>query len=528
MTVAEITVGLLAGIALLGLLAQRIGWPSPAVLVLGGLAVGLVPGLPQVRLSPDLVLLGFLPPLCYSVAFSAASFDLRSNVLHIGTLAAGLVLVTVAVVAVVGHAVGELPWPAALALGALAAPTDPVSASATIRAVGAPERIVAILEGESLINDGAGLAALQVAVAGAAGGFSLGGGLLRLAEISAGGWAIGLAGGWLLVRLRRSLNEPSLEIVLGLLGAYGVYIAANAAGLSGVLAAVTTGLYAGGRAEEISSAEVRLRLEPFWEALGYVLQSVLFLLVGLQVRRMVDGIPSGKAGTTAVAAVVVIAVCVVLRTAWMFAMEGALSTLARRYGLAVGRLRAAELTVLSWSGMRGALSLAGALSIPTLVAGHAFPGRDRAIFLVYCIVLGTLLVPAVTLKGLIRRLGLGQDDELLRQEVAARARVIHAALARLEELADRRAADPALLDRLRGVYELRLSRAEASGPGGGPAGSPDPAELRRVRAELLRVQRQALADIRRERGAPAQALASIQRGLDLDEARLGSGAGSPP
>ena len=227
----EIVIGLLAGVALLGAIAERAGLPYPAVLVFGGLLLGLIPGLPVVHLDPHLVLLGFLPPLVYAAAFKAASFDLRAQAAHILTLSTGLVALTVAVVAAAGHIVAGLPWVAAVTLGALAAPTDPVSASSVMRSVGAPERILAILEGESLVNDGTGLAIFQVTVAAAAGtSVSIGHDVLKFLAISVGGAAIGLAGGWLFVRLRRRLDEPSLEIVLGLLAAFGPYVAANAAG----------------------------------------------------------------------------------------------------------------------------------------------------------------------------------------------------------------------------------------------------------------------------------------------------------
>ena len=246
-------------IALLGALAERAGLPYPPVLVIGGLLLGLVPGLPAIHLQPNVVLFGFLPPLVYAAAYRAASFDLASQATHIVTLATGLVLFTVALAAVAGHLVAGLPWAAAFVLGALSAPTDPISASAIVRQIGAPERIVTILEGESLINDGTGLAAFQVAIASAAGGISISHGIFEFVAIAVGGVAIGIAAGWLLVFLRRQLDEPSLEVAIGLLGAFGSYAAADAAGCSGVLAAVAAGLVVGRRAEGISSPEVRLR-----------------------------------------------------------------------------------------------------------------------------------------------------------------------------------------------------------------------------------------------------------------------------
>lgn len=314
---AEIVIALLAVVAVLAAGAGRAGLPYAPVLVLGGLLLGVVPGLPVVQLDPQLVLLGFIPPLVYTAAFRAASFDLRSAAPQILTLATGLVLLTVIVVAAVGSAVARLPWVSALVLGALAAPTDPVSASSVIRAVGAPEQLLAILEGESLINDGTGLAAFQVAVAAAAGGISLSAGVLQFAGISLGGSAIGIVAGWILVQLRRRLDEPSLEIALGLLAAFAAYVAASVIDVSGVLAAVTAGLYSGSRAQDISSAETRLQIEPFWEALSFLLESSLFLLIGLQVPTIVRGLSGEGVGAAVAQGVVLVAATLAVRCLWM-------------------------------------------------------------------------------------------------------------------------------------------------------------------------------------------------------------------
>ncbi|MGH2858654.1 MAG: Na+/H+ antiporter [Solirubrobacteraceae bacterium] len=518
MHTVELVVGLLSVIAILGVAADRARLPYPAVLVLGGIVLGLIPGLPAVRLDPRLVLFGFIPLLVYSAAFRAARYDLRAHALHIIGLATGLVLLTVVAVGAVGHFVGGIGWAPAFVFGALAAPTDPVSASAVMSQVGAPERIVAILEGESLINDGTGLAVFQVAVAAVAGGFSPGHGALKLIEISAGGTAVGLAVGWLSVRIRRPLDAPAIEIVLGLVAAFGSYVAADAAGFSGVLAAVAAGVYTGGHALDISSPQSRLRMEPVWDAATFVLESVLFLLIGLQLGSIVDGIPHGQAWTAVATGVAAIAVSIGLRFIWMFAVSPLLSLL---FPARIAPTAARQAIVLSWSGMRGALSLAGALSIPLMAGSQRFPARDEVIFLVYCIVLGTLIIPSFTLKALVRRLGLGQSERLREQELDARTRIAHAALTQLEEIAQEQEVSEDLLARLRAVYELRLSRIESSSrepsddqdPGHGP-------DMHDLRKRLVAAQYHALAEIRAERAAPADALARIRHDIDLEETRL--------
>jgi Na+/H+ antiporter len=528
MRTIEVVIALLAGVALLAAVAERAGLPYAAVLVIGGLLVGLIPGLPVVRLHPQLVLFGFLPPLVYAGAFQAASFDLRSQAGHILTLSTGLVLLTVVVVAGVGRAVVGLGWAPALVLGALAAPTDPVSASSVLRHVGAPERITAILEGESLINDGTGLAAFQVAVAAAAGGISVGSGVLRFVVISVGGCAIGLACGWALVRLRRRLDEPPLEIVLGLLTAFGAYTAASAAGASGVLAAVTAGLYAGARAQDISSAGTRLNMQPFWDALVFVLESVLFLLVGLQLPAIVSGLEHGALGTGIAEGALITAVVLAVRAFWMVALRVLAPLIPRVGDSRQERLAGRELMVLGWSGMRGALSLAGALSIPVIAGRHAFAGRDQIIFLIYVVVVGTLVVPSLSLEPLIRRLGLVGGEEIRHAELAARIRVVEAALDRLEELADDGDVADRTLDRLRATLELRRERLDArraresqsvSTAARADGGATTDAIVG-LRRELIAAERQAVAEMRAQRGFPTQVLARIQRDIDLDEARL--------
>lgn len=522
MRTVELVIGLLAVIAVLGVLAERARLPYPAILVLAGIALGVIPGIPTVRLDPRLVLFGFIPLLVYAAAFRAAGYDLRSHAIQIASLATGLVLLTVISAGAVGHLAGGIPWAAAFVLGALAAPTDPVSATAVIGEVGAPEEIVTVLEGESLINDGTGLAVFAVAVEAVSGGYSPGHGVLKFIEISAGGIAVGLAVGWISVRLRRPLDAAAIEIVLGLLAAFGSYTAAQAAGFSGVLAAVTAGLYVGRHAQDISSPQTRLRMDPVWDSVTFVLESVLFLLIGLQLPSIVNGIPQGQIATAALTGAALVGAVIVLRAAWMLTVAPLFARLLPRYvAAAPGR----HLVVLSWSGMRGALSLAGALSIPLMAGSHPFPARNQVIFLVYCVVLGTLIIPSLTLKALVRRLGLGQSEQLREQEIRARIRIAHAALSQLEEIADEHQVPEDVLSRLRGVYELRLSRLES----GRHDDSPDQnrrqgADAQELRNRLVEAQRRALSEIRSERGAAAETLRRIQHDIDLEATRLRSDA----
>jgi Na+/H+ antiporter len=405
--VAELgtVVGLLVAVGFLGALAARMGVPYPPVLVLGGLVFGLIPGAPDPSLKPSIVLFLFLPPLIYAASFRVAALPLRGSVVHVVVLSVGLVVATLVAVAVVAHAVAGIPWVAAFALGALAGATDPISASAIVRRVGAHERLVAILEGESLLNDGTGLAAFQVAVAAAAVPFSVGGGVVRFLAISVGGLAIGLAVGVVAAVVRRGVQTAWVEVVLGLVTAFAAYLLAHVAGCSGVLGAVAAGLWVG-RAEWVGAAELHLRVEPVWGGLTFVLDSLLFLLIGLELPHVVDALHGHDAAALVGEGITVTLTAMAVRGLWMATVTRGISRLGKRLAPAhVEVLTGWELTVLGWSGMRGALALAGALSIPLAVHGHPFPGRNQVVFLVYCVVLGTLVLPSFTLEPLVRRAG---------------------------------------------------------------------------------------------------------------------------
>jgi CPA1 family monovalent cation:H+ antiporter len=500
---AEALVFLLVAVALLAGAGLQINVPYPVVLVVGGLLLGLVPGLPVPDLDPDIVFFAFLPPLLYAAAFQASAYELRDNVVAISRLAVGLVLGTVVAVAAVSHWVVGIPWAPAFVLGAVLGPTDPVSAAAVVRRLGAPARIEAILEGEALVNDGTALTAYKLALA-AVGGAALGAGgtVGKFVLVAAGGIAIGAAVGWVLARLRIAAREPSIDVVLSVLTPFAAYVPAEEVGASGVLAVVTAGIYIGTRSLELSEAGGRLRTLAFWQASEFLLNSLLFLLIGLQVTRIVDDIEGAALGTLAAQAALLAAVVLGLRIAWAFAVAK--------------HANARERLVIGWSGMRGAVSLAAALAIP--VAG--FTDRDLVIFLAYGVVLITLVLPGLTLAPLIEALGLGQSAARRRQEVEARLRLTHAALERLEEMAEHGEGD-GTVDHLRDRYRARLDRLQdrLDTAGGHPDHGTDAA---RTQIDVLEHERDVLRDMRRERAFPAELLRSLEAEIDVDEARVRS------
>ena len=477
--------------------------PYPIVLVVGGLLLGLVPGLPSPDLDPDVVFFAFLPPLLYAAAFQASAYELRANVIPIGRLAVGLVLGTVVAVAAVAHWVAGVPWAAAFVLGAVLGPTDPVSAAAIVRRLGAPPRIETVLEGEALINDGTALTAYKIALV-AVGGTALSAGEigLKFVLVASGGIAIGLAVGWVLTHLRIAAREPSIDVVLSVLTPFAAYVPAERIGASGVLAVVAAGVYIGTRSLELSRAGGRLRTLAFWQASEFLLNSLLFLLVGLQVQRIFGDIEGAELGTLAAEAALVAVVVMAVRLAWAFTVPQ------------IGRPR--ERLVVGWSGMRGAVSLAAALAIPI----DDFPDRDLVIFLAYGVVLLTLVVPGLTLAPLIARLGLSQSDERRRQEVEARMRLTNAALERLDEMAEH-GEDEGGVELLRDRYQSRLDRLRdrLEAAGGHPDHGTGAAE---AQLAVLDHERDILQEMRRERAFPSDLLRSLEAELDVDEARVRS------
>ena len=521
----ELILGLLAAAAALAALARRLIIPYPVVLVIGGAVLAAVPGVPTITVRPDVVFLVFLPPLLYWGAVSTSSAELRHSVGPILILAVGLVLATVLAVAAVAHLAIGLSWPASFVLGAILGATDPISATAIVRRLGAPQRIATLLEGEALINDGTALTAFKVALSAAgASSFSLGHGVIEFVLVSAGGMAIGVAVGGASAFLRRRLEDPNLETTIGVLTAYAAYVAADRAGTSGVLAAVGAGLVMSRASMKVFSPGSRLRSYAFWEVASFILNALLFLLVGLQLRSVLDGIGGRDAGTLAWQATAVVLVLFALRLAWMFIVPGALRVTAP---LVRGPRRGfdwREQVVLGWSGMRGALSIAAALSIPfATFAGGRSEARSLVVFLAFAATFVTLVLPGLTLSPLIRVLGLGESERRLRLALEARLRVIRAALSRLDAVAESGEISERALARLRELYESRAGACEARlGEHESRPGVDALEEERRVHRALLDAQRAALARLRADRAAPVESLREIEHELDLEASRLGA------
>jgi CPA1 family monovalent cation:H+ antiporter len=518
-----VLVGLLAAAAALLAIAELIRIPYPIPLVLGGLALGFVPGMPRIELPPDIVLVAVLPPLLYGAAFFSPLRELRANVRPIGLLAIGLVLTTTVAVAAVAHeAIPGLDWRTAFVLGAIVSPTDPTAATAIAQRLGLPRRLVALIEGESLVNDGTALVAYRFAVAAVVtGSFSILTASGRFVLNIVGGIIVGLAVGLVIREVRRRLDNPPVEITISILSGYFAYLPAEAAGVSGVLAAVTVGIYMGWHTPELTTAQTRLQGVAVWEILFFLLNAFLFTMIGLQLPVILDGLSGYSTATLVWYAVLIVTTVVAARFAWTLATAQLPRLLGR--GNRDAPLPWQPSVVLAWSGMRGAVSLAAALALPlTTDAGTPFPNRELVVFLTFSVILGTVVVQGLTLPRLIDLLDLDDDSRLEeKEETKARIYAAEAALARLEELLDEEWVREDTAERLRGLYDFRRSRFRARYDEGDDGTIEQrSADYQRLLRELLDAERAAVRTLRRERRISDDVMRRVEREFDLEEARL--------
>ena len=517
--VETVLVSLLVAVAVFAVVARAVNVPYPIVLVIGGLIMGFIPGLPDVELEPDLVLVIFLPPLLYSAAFFANLRALKADLRSISLLAVVLVLATMCVVAVVAHAmIDGLPWGAAFALGAIVAPTDPVAATTVARRLRVPRRIVNILEGESLVNDGTALVAYRVAVAATVGGsFSLLDAGIEFVAGAVGGIAIGLAVGWVISEFRRKINDVPVEITISLLSGYAGYLPAEAVGASGVLAAVTTGIVLGWRAPRISTASMRLQGYSMWEILVFLLNALLFVLIGLQLPLILDELSGEPVGTLLVQAAAVSLAVILTRIAWSFTMPYVIRALDRRQSQVARRVGWRPRMISAWSGMRGSVSLAAALALPA-----GFPQRALLQFLTFSVIFATLVLQGLTLPALIRRLGVTDDGEEEREELVGRRAATEAALARLDELAAEEWTRDETAERMRAMYRYRADRlaARAGETEDGDGYEHRSRKYQKMVRSVLEAQHDAIVDLRNRGVISNEVMHRIERELDLEDERL--------
>jgi CPA1 family monovalent cation:H+ antiporter len=514
---------LLAVVAAVTLLAQRVGVPYPILMVVAGLVMAVIPDGPRVELDPETVLLLFLPPILFSASYFLSPRELWRNIRPISLLAVGLVIATTLAVAVVAMTIApQLGWPLAIALGAIVSPPDAIAATSIARRLNLPRRLVTIFEGESLVNDATALTAYRLAVAAAVASSALdpGSAALTFAFVAVGGALVGLVVGWIAIWLLSLLDDPPVEVLLGLLVPFVAYLPAERLGVSGVLATVAAGLYIGWRSPRVMSSNTRILGSATWKMVIFVVNGLAFLLIGLQLPTVTADI-EGYQGIELVGLAAAISVTVVVvRLAWIYPAtylpRWLWRSLARRDPAPSRR----TVLILGWGGMRGAVSLAAALALP-----HSLPGRGLVIFLAFSVILVTLIGQGLTLPALIRATGVVDDGAVEHEEVHARTAATEAALVRIEEMRSEVPDHLPLLDQLRERYEHRSEhfvhdhRAE---PGSNDVLTPEQVEEREhdeIRRAVIGAERLALLELRDRGEIGDDALRIVERDLDLDELR---------
>jgi Na+/H+ antiporter len=515
---------LLLFVVAFGALARRLKVPYPIVLVIGGGLLALIPAIPRIALNPDFIFFIVLPPLLYAAAWVTSWREFVCNWVNIAFLAVGLVFFTV-----FGVAMGTpwlfpgFDWRLGLVLGAIVAPTDAIAASSIAQRVGLPKRITNLLEGESLVNDATGLLALEFGIAMVVRGqvFTVSEGALRLAYLSVGGVAIGLFTAWIVYHIERHIDDGPIEIAISILVPYVAYLAADAARASGVLAVVTCGLYLSRRSSEFFSPGVRLQTFAVWDSLEFILNGLVFVLIGLQLPWVLGEIRGFGTRTLLLDGALFSMLLIALRLIWVFPGAHLAYFIRTRFlHHELSRPTAAGVLVVGWTGMRGVISLAAAIALPqTLANGSPFPQRNLIIFLAFSVIFVTLVLQGLTLPFLVRLLGLANTPGRNLEEEEARRQMVQAALGYLEKS---RTEDTSGLDEIyediTGHYQQRLTALEPI-VGTREDASPELHDrLAAISRELLRIERRTAVHLRNKGQISDETLRELEHELDLREA----------
>ncbi len=520
MLLLELVLFLLLCAVALGWVARHFKFPYPIALVIGGILLGFVPKLPQFPLDPQLILVLVLPPILYQAALLTSWSDFRANLAQISRLAIGLVLATTLIVgATLKWLVPDLPWAAAFAFGAVVSPPDAVAATAILSRLNIPRRIVTVLEGESLVNDASGLVLYKFAVAATlTGTFSLAQASLDFVGLSLGGLLLGIVLAFVFIAIHRRLGDPFIEVLMTLAVPYVTYVLAESAHVSGVLAVVAAGLVRGRHSPEIVSAQMRIMARSMWNFLVFLLNSLVFILIGIQLSDMTVRLAHYSGAQLIGWGATIGAVAILVRFAWVYlaAFLPRLCGPGRDTPAARGHKR--ELGIISWCGMRGIVSLAAALALPEFLPdGRPFPHRDLIIFLTFFVIALTLVGQGLSLPALIRRLRVGADRSIEEEARLVRMSLGTAALAAIDTLAARESVPAALADpvRLEARERAALVTMQESSL----------AEIqtdlaRRLRLAALRGERAELIRLWRANEIGDEVLRHIEEILDYQEAQL--------
>ncbi|PBD01878.1 sodium/proton antiporter (CPA1 family) [Streptomyces sp. Ag82_O1-15] len=509
----ELIVVVAVGVLAMGWLSRRTGLSEPLLLLGAGCLVGLTPPFAGFALSPDVVLFLFLPALLYWEALTSSVREIRNNVRSIALQATGLVLATAVAVAAVAHALGY-SRPIAFVLGAVLAPTDAAAVAAVAKAM--PRRILTVLRAESLLNDGTALVLLAVTieVVTEERPFSWSGTALAFVESYAGGIVIGVAIALLLIPVRRRLPEPLLHSALSVATPFLAYLPAELLHVSGVLAVVTCGLVTTRFGPRVIGSDARIQAIAFWEVASYLLNGALFILVGIQLPATVRALTSVSLAQAAIAACAVSVAVIGTRLLWFYSVPYLVRFLDRRPQQRDRRITAPQRLPLAWAGMRGAISLAAALTVPAVTAeGHVVEQRDAVVFITAVVIVVTLTFLGPTLPTVVRRARFPEDEVKTAELTLARCHMSSAALRALPELAQRFGVPEAATLRMTQDIEDRMAPA--------PGSTRRRESVRRLELALLQVKRDTLRDLRDTGRIDDIVLRTVQEVLDVEEVRLG-------
>jgi Na+/H+ antiporter len=507
---------ILVAIAILFEVARRIGVPYPTLFVLGGLPLAFVPGLSRIQLQPDLVLLVFLPPLLFSAAVETPIRDLRANIAPLLRLSIGLVLFTMVVVAVVAQAaIPGLGWPAAFTLGAIVAPTDALSATSVFRRLGAPRQLVTLVEGESLFNDATALVAYRAAVLAVSGTFVLSQAIGGFAVAAVGGIAIGAAVGWAAREILRRIYDPPVEVVVSLIIPFAAYLPADRLGLSGVLAAVAAGLVIGSRLGTILTPNSRVLWLTTWKMVGFILNGFVFVLIGLELPAILEGLGDRQPLRVLGLVGLICGVVVVSRFVWVFATSLLPNSVRRQIAIRDPQLATRLTAVVSWAGLRGAVSLAAALALPA-----GFPERNLILLLTFAVILVTLVGQGLTLPFVLRRAGWDGVEPDGDEGTRARNAAYEAGLDEIERARSDWPTHQPLFDRLESSLRERTEHLATEDPAETAERRPERVEPEQIQRGVITAQRSAVIGLRDRGEINDLTLRAVERELDLEEIRM--------
>jgi Na+/H+ antiporter len=523
---------LLLFVVAFGALARKLRTPYPIILVIAGALLGFVPGIPKITLNPDVIFFVILPPLLYAAAWATSWREFSYHLVSILMLAFGLVAFTVlGVSAAAEWLFPGFDWRLGFVLGAIIAPTDALAATSIAKRIGLPKRIVDILEGESLVNDATGLLALEFGILMVVRGQTptLTDGVARIAFLVFAGLAVGLVAGWIVDRIERRIDDGPIEIAISILTPYAAYFAADRIHASGVLAVVACGLYLSRRSSEFFSPEVRLQTWGFWDSFTFILNGLVFVLIGLQLPHVLAGIHEYQLSSLLLYGALFSGLVIVLRLIWIFPGARLANLIRTRILHQNEKLPPARsILVVGWTGMRGVIALAAAIALPeTLANGDPFPQRNLIVFLAFSVIFVTLVLQGLTLPFVVRALGVAgaPKDENQDEENSARREMLDAALSYLEESRKEDESDfQEIYDDLTGHYRHRL--AAVSGKDDSENGlTPEHHERHtRLLRDLVRVERQTALRLRNQGRINDETLRQLEYELDLREANPSASA----